>query len=166
MDSTFYCCSNLSEISIPNSVTSIGNNAFYYCWRLKTITIPNSVTFIGEFAFYSCFVLVDVYCLPENVPETSNTAFGSSSVASATLHVPAASIEAYKVTEPWSEFGSFVALTEDEIVGIKEIEKEQRTKDNKDCEFYDIQGRKATELRRGLNIIRYFDGTRRKVLLK
>ena len=80
--------------------------------------------------------------------------------------MPAASIEAYKVTEPWSEFGSFVALTEDEIVGIKEIEKEQRTKDNKDCEFYDIQGRKATELRRGLNIIRYFDGTRRKVLLK
>jgi hypothetical protein len=37
----------VSSITIPNSVTSIGNGAFWLCSRLTSITIPNSVTSIG-----------------------------------------------------------------------------------------------------------------------
>jgi hypothetical protein len=43
---------NLTSITIPNSVTSIGSDAFYYCSGLTSITIPNSVTTIGEQAFF------------------------------------------------------------------------------------------------------------------
>ncbi|MBQ8283185.1 MAG: leucine-rich repeat domain-containing protein [Paraprevotella sp.] len=43
--------SNLTNITIPNSVTSIGDEAFYDCYRLTDITIPNSVTTIGNDAF-------------------------------------------------------------------------------------------------------------------
>ena len=37
-------CSNLTSVTIPNSVTSIGNSAFYYCSNLTSVTIPSSVT--------------------------------------------------------------------------------------------------------------------------
>ena len=48
---TFYNCTGLTEITIPNSVTSIGYGAFYGCTGLTSVTIPNSVTYIGSGAF-------------------------------------------------------------------------------------------------------------------
>ncbi|MBQ2784706.1 MAG: leucine-rich repeat domain-containing protein [Alistipes sp.] len=50
----FYGCSSLKSITISESVTSIGEIAFYGCSSLTSITIPNSVTSIGEDAFYGC----------------------------------------------------------------------------------------------------------------
>ena len=47
----FYNCTGLTSITIPDSVTSIGNYAFYGCTGLTSITIPDSVTSIGRFAF-------------------------------------------------------------------------------------------------------------------
>jgi hypothetical protein len=46
-DGAFYCTS-LTSVTIPNSVTSIGNYAFDYCTSLTSVTIPNSVTSIGN----------------------------------------------------------------------------------------------------------------------
>ena len=51
---TFYDCSKLTSVTIPNSVTSIGNEAFYNCSSLTSITIPNSVMSIGYWAFSDC----------------------------------------------------------------------------------------------------------------
>ena len=50
----FYNCSGLTSVTIPNSVTSIGSSAFYNCSGLTSVTIPNSVTSIGNYAFYKC----------------------------------------------------------------------------------------------------------------
>ena len=47
----FTNCSGLTSIKIPNSVTSIGNSAFQGCSGLTSIEIPNSVTSIGDGAF-------------------------------------------------------------------------------------------------------------------
>jgi len=49
----FDSCMNLTSITIPNSVTSIGNYAFYYS-GLTNLTIGNSVTTIWDYAFYGC----------------------------------------------------------------------------------------------------------------
>ncbi|MGN0236189.1 MAG: leucine-rich repeat domain-containing protein [Paludibacteraceae bacterium] len=51
---TFENCTNLTRITIPNSVNTIGNMAFERCSNLKQITIPNSVTKIGDSAFEGC----------------------------------------------------------------------------------------------------------------
>ena len=52
--------SNITIYSIPETVTSIGNNAFSYCEVLTSVTIPNTVTSIGDLAFYNCNGLTSV----------------------------------------------------------------------------------------------------------
>ena len=53
-DDAFFDCTNMTSITIPESVTSIGSNAFEGCSGLTSITIPNSVTSIGSSAFEDC----------------------------------------------------------------------------------------------------------------
>ena len=105
----FYDCTSLTSITIPNSVTSIGSSAFDNCEELTDVTIGCGVKSIGIGAFKKCAKLTDVYCYAENVPST-NSIFQYSNISNATLHVPAASVEAYKTTYPWSEFGNIVAI--------------------------------------------------------
>ena len=59
----FRNCTYLTSIAIPSSVTSIGERAFSGCTSLTSITIPSSVTSIGEYAFLDCYKLVEVYNL-------------------------------------------------------------------------------------------------------
>ena len=71
----FYSCSGLTSVSIGNSVTSIGNYAFYDCDSLTSVSIPNSVTSIGDNAFYNCDSLTSV-SIPNSVTSIGNYAFG------------------------------------------------------------------------------------------
>ncbi len=69
----FYGCTSLTSIEIPNSVTSIGWYAFCGCTSLTSIEIPNSVTSIGNEAFSHCTSLTDIYCQAESQPEGWDT---------------------------------------------------------------------------------------------
>ena len=59
-DYAFSSCSGLTSVTIPGSVTSIGNGAFSYCSGLTSVTIPGSVTSIGERAFSGCSALTSI----------------------------------------------------------------------------------------------------------
>ena len=131
-EEAFRDCTGLTSVTIPNSVTSIGSFAFYGCSGLTSVTIPNSVTSINDYAFKgsglisvnigsgirtigsqafaNCVDLEEVYCHAENVPSTSSDAFDGSLVEYATLYVPEGSIEVYKSTVPWSNFGTKATL--------------------------------------------------------
>ena len=99
----------ITNLIIPESVTSIGNYAFAKCYRLISITIPSGVTNIGDYAFWFCSNLQNIYCYAEQVTEIGNNVFENSNY-DATLHVPAASISAYQAAESWKNFKEIVAL--------------------------------------------------------
>ena len=70
----FSRCSGLTSVTIPNSVTSIGKYAFYYCSGLTSVAIPNSVTSIGDYAFCNCSGLTSV-AIPNSVTYIGKLAF-------------------------------------------------------------------------------------------
>jgi hypothetical protein len=78
--------------TIPNSVTSIGNNAFLDCENLTSVTIPNNVTSIGDWAFTSCSSLTSV-TIPNSVTRIGDGAFQiCTSLSSVTISNRVASI--------------------------------------------------------------------------
>ena len=79
---------------IPNSVTSIGENAFSDCSGLTSITIPNSVTSIGDWAFHGCLSLTSI-SIPNSVTSIGENAFHYSGLTSITIPNSVASIGEY-----------------------------------------------------------------------
>lgn len=73
---------------------------------------------------------------------------------------PAASLEAYSTTEPWSDFGQIVAIGEgDGIEGLASAAFTNQT-------VYDLGGRRTAEVQKGINLLRSADGRVNKVLRK
>jgi len=62
-DYTFYNCTGLTSVTIPDGVTTIGYSAFSGCRDLVDVTIPSSVTTIGGWGFRDCGNLKTVYYL-------------------------------------------------------------------------------------------------------
>jgi len=152
----------LTSITIPNSVTYIGEYAFSGCSGLLSISIGNRMGLIGKYAFYGCKNFENFYCFSETVPSLGEEAFKESYYKYATLHVPESVLKLYRSASQWSDFGGIIALTDDEINSLSPIEHEQMTIDN----AYDLNGRKLSQMQRGINIVRMKDGTSRKMLVK
>ncbi len=95
ISSNFASCASLTSVTIPNSVTSIGDYAFSSCTGLTSITIPNSVTSIGKSAFSSCTGLTSV-TIPNSVTSIGESAFsGCSGLTSVTIGNSVTSIGDY-----------------------------------------------------------------------
>ena len=73
-DNAFTWCNGLTSITIPNSVTSIGEGAFRGCSELTSVVIGNSVTSIGNEAFASCYGLTSI-TIPNSVTSIGDYAF-------------------------------------------------------------------------------------------
>ncbi len=69
-----FCTSSITNITIPNTITTIGVGAFSYCESLTSVTIPDSVTTIGSSAFHSCSKLTSV-TIGNGVTTIGNFAF-------------------------------------------------------------------------------------------
>ncbi|MBQ7379276.1 MAG: leucine-rich repeat protein [Clostridia bacterium] len=84
-DSAFFGCTALTSITIPDGVTSIGVRTFDSCYSLMSITIPGSVTSIGDRAFKQCNGLTSV-TIGNGVTSIGNSAFAlCTSLTSITL---------------------------------------------------------------------------------
>ncbi|MFL2657570.1 MAG: leucine-rich repeat domain-containing protein [Akkermansiaceae bacterium] len=81
----FIYCNSLTDVTIGNSVTSMGNGTFRGCTSLTSITIPNSVFFLGMQTFEDCTSLTSI-TIGNSVTYIGNFAFkGCSSLASVTF---------------------------------------------------------------------------------
>lgn len=155
----FYECRGLTSVTIGNRVTTIGEWAFSDCSSLTTVTIGEGVREINSKAFAACPEITDVYCYAKEVPNTSTNAFMNSYIEDATLHVPESSITAYQVAESWSNFGTIIALTNEET-SVKGINSEEVVIEK----VYDLSGHQLLQSRKGVNILRYSNGKTRKVM--
>ena len=102
----FSCCFGLKEITIPEKVTNIGGRAFDRCTGIKEITIPESVTNIGGKAFDGCERLRKVTCLGSTPPTIGSNSFPNRS--NQTLYVPKGCKSIYEDADFWWEFKEII----------------------------------------------------------
>ena len=100
-DYAFMDCTGLTSVTIPNSVTSIGWYAFNGCTGLTSVAFGNSVTSIGDKAFEGCTGLKKIYSLNPVPPVIREYTFSS---YDAGLFVPKGCVSKYKGAEYWKNF--------------------------------------------------------------
>lgn len=92
-DQAFSCCKNLTDVIIPEGVTQIGGWAFIFCEKLTHINIPNSVTSLGDHAFLGCDGLTAV-TIPGSITSIRECTFmGCESLTDVTILPGVTSIE-------------------------------------------------------------------------
>jgi hypothetical protein len=116
-DNAFEECESLTSVTIPNSVTFVGSNAFKDCKELKVVVFDGCTGEICQDAFNGCTGLKDIYSYSDVPPAADEYAFEGSNY-DATLHVAAASLEAYQSTAPWCYFKHIISHEEGAYGGI------------------------------------------------
>ena len=155
----FSGCSGLTSLNLPAGITSIDKYAFSGCSRLTSLTLPAGITSIGEFAFSYCSGLTSIYVYAEKVPRIGRYAFEGCASRKCTLYVPKGTYDNYRR----SEFGYFVNIVEFDATGI---DKTTTSTDVEEVSRYSVNGQRLAVPVKGLNIVKYSDGSARKVVVK
>lgn len=168
----------LTTVILPNSLKTIGggafSNSFHQMHRvLKTVVIPAGVEEIGRSAFslYNPYhyppeavepVMVDdlkdIYCYAVTPIDCYSIVNEESEK---TLHVPAQSVGLYRKNKYWSKFKEIVPLTDEETDISPTTMREPD-----DGIHYSLSGSRISPNSKGIHLVRYDDGTVRKVICK
>ena len=155
----FSGCSGLTSLNLPAGITSIDKYAFSGCSRLTSLTLPAGITWIGESAFSYCSGLTSIYVYAEKVPRIGRYAFEGCASRKCTLYVPKGTYDNYRL----SEFGYFENIVEFDATGI---DKTTTSTDVEEVSRYSLNGQRLVGPTKGLNIVKYSDGSVKKVAVE
>ena len=158
-EGAFLNCRGLTNFTIPSGVTSIGTSAFFCCYGLISLTIPSSVTAIGSRAFNDCSRLTSIYAYMEKLPETGSNLFLGCDEKKCTVYVPKGTYDDYFV----SEFGFFSHIVEFDATGIDKVATSTNAKE---VSRYSANGQRLSAPAKGLNLVKYSDGSVKKVAIQ
>ena len=192
----FENCSGLTSITIPSSVTEIGGAAFKGCSslinlyykiddeietylryghlyinvkcgieyylndkKITSVAIPSTITKLGEYAFQNCRDLTSVYVSWQS-PISTGSAFYGVDISKCTLYVPQGTEQDYWLASVWGDFGKIVEF---DATGIDKV---TTSNDAKELSRYSVNGQRLSAPSKGLNIVKYSDGSVKKVVVQ
>ena len=143
---------SFSKMTFTPKAEVISSSILSQC-DVRVIILIGEKTVLNSKAFYEQANLSEVYnyaVMPQPIDDQTFSVYN-------TLHVLSGSVELYKNAIGWRNF----TIVGDLISGISTVKAGGEARPSG---WYDLQGRRLTEPRKGVNIIRYNDGTARKVL--
>ena len=192
----FSGCTGLTSLSLPSSITEIDFYAFKGCTGLKdvsfyingdfetyltkdhpcievgcgikyylndeeitSIVVPSSVTTLGMYAFQRCSNLLSVY-VSWPTPISAYKTFSETNLGKCTLYVPQGTEQDYWLANVWGDFGKIVEF---DATGIDKV---TTSNDAKELSRYSVNGQRLSAPAKGLNIVKYSDGSVKKVVVQ
>ena len=192
----FSDCSGLASLTISSSVTSIGESAFSGCSsltnlyyiiddefetylskghpyigvncgieyylndkKITSVVIPSTITEMGKYAFQNCRDLTSVY-VSWSTPISAYDTFSEADLGNCTLYVPQGTEQDYFLADVWGYFGNIV---EYDPTGIDKV---TTSTDAKELSRYSVNGQRLSAPAKGLNIVKYSDGSVKKVAVQ
>ena len=192
----FEGCSGLTSLTLSSGVTSIGYSAFSGCSGLKyircqindeietylryghlyinvecgieyylndkkitSVAIPSTITELGRYAFQNCRDLTSVY-VSWQFPIPTGSAFYGVDISKCTLYVPQGTEQDYWLSPGWGDFGKIVEF---DATGIDKV---TTSNDAKELSRYSVNGQRLAAPTKGLNIVKYSDGSVKKVVVQ
>ena len=156
----FMGCSGLTSLTLHAGITSIGDVAFSGCSGLTSLILPASITSIGSYAFSSCSGLTSIYVYPDIVPKMGSDVFYDVDKKNCTLYVPQGTKQDYFLADVWGDFENIV---EYDPTGI---DKTTTSSDVEEVSRYSVNGQRLVGPTKGLNIVKYSDGSVKKVAVE
>ena len=192
----FKGCSRLTSLTIHSDVTEIGYYAFGGCTGLKdvsfyingdfetyltknhphidvncgieyclngkkitSVVIPSTITALGEYVFQNCRDLTSVTVSWQS-PISAGSAFYGVDRSKCTLYVPQGTEQDYWLADVWGDFGKIVEYAP------TGIDKVTTSTDAKELSRYSVNGQRLSAPAKGLNIVKYSDGSVKKIAVQ
>mgnify|MGYP002730216358 CR=1 FL=1 len=149
----------LTKLEIPSGVDKIGSYSFYKGVNLTSLTLPSSVTSIGSSAFEGCSGLTSVYVSWKSPLSIFASTFKDANTEKCILYVPKGTYDDYWL----SNWGIFANIVEYDATGINHI---MTSGDAKEISRYAADGQRLEVPAKGLNIVKYSDGSVKKVVVQ